>query len=74
LAESGGRTLQQYRIADRSLEADISWLKNLPLFYENDHVLVSHAGVTDTPNPFSEMNSYGVLWKQVPLKNMARCR
>jgi serine/threonine protein phosphatase 1 len=72
LNQGGRETLQQYKITGRSMEGDIPWFKNLPLIYENDHVMVSHAGVTATPNPFSELNSYGVLWNRVPLKNIGK--
>ncbi|MFN4770149.1 MAG: metallophosphoesterase family protein [Candidatus Kapaibacterium sp.] len=72
LNQGGRETLQQYKITGRSMEGDIPWFKNLPLFYENEHVMISHAGVTSTPNPFSELNSYGVLWNRVPLKNIGK--
>ena len=72
LNQGGRETLHQYRIANRSLEADLVWLKSLPLSYENENVLITHAGVTDTPNPYSEFNSYGVLWNRVQLKNIGK--
>ena len=72
LSQGGRETLHQYKLSDRSLAEDIAWMDSLPLLYENDHVLITHAGVANTPDPFSEMNSHGVLWNRIPLKNIGK--
>ncbi len=67
--EWGGReTLHQYRSLHPSwLAPHTAWLAGRPLFWENDHVLISHAGHADTPLPFDPENPDGVLWRRGPL-------
>ena len=45
------------------------WLSNLPLGWENDDILVTHAGVAKSCiNPFSAESKSGVLYNKGPLK------
>lgn len=49
------------------------WINELPLVWENKHVLISHAGIADQAEfPFEEGNELGVLWNRTPLKNIGR--
>ncbi|PJJ61148.1 metallophosphoesterase family protein [Hymenobacter chitinivorans] len=69
----GGRyTLHQYSRHKELLAAHLSWLQQRPLFWENDAVLVSHAGLADTPNPLDEDNPDGILWRRGPLRNIGK--
>lgn len=66
----GGRgTLLQYQRHREWLAPHAAWLAARPLFWENEHVLFSHAGVTNVPDPFDPDNSDGVLWCRRPLRN-----
>lgn len=67
--EWGGReTLHQYRALHPSwLGPHAAWLAARPIFWENDHVLISHAGCADTPRPLDPENPDGALWRRGPL-------
>ncbi len=67
--EWGGReTLHQYRSLHPSwLAPHTAWLATRPILWENDHVLISHAGRADTPLPFDPENPDGALWRRGPL-------
>jgi serine/threonine protein phosphatase 1 len=66
----GGRgTLLQYQAHHNWLAPHAAWLAERPLFWQNEHVLFSHAGVADVPDPFDPNNSDGVLWCRDPLRN-----
>ena len=66
----GNKTYVQYKEAKRSLYQDVVWFMNLPLKWENEHIHISHAGVSFTNNPYEENNSDGVLWTKNKLKNI----
>ncbi|WP_210517237.1 metallophosphoesterase family protein [Hymenobacter terricola] len=67
----GGRsTTDQYKLRPKLLAQHLPWLAARPLFWQNDYVLVSHAGLADIPldvalNPDS---SDGILWRRGPLR------
>jgi len=49
------------------------WLKKLPLKWENDHLLISHAGVgKKVKKPFKRKNSDGVVFNKGPLKDVGK--
>jgi serine/threonine protein phosphatase 1 len=69
----GGRsTLWQYQHYPALLAPHLAWLSQRPLFWQNDHLLISHAGFADTPDPLDEDNFSGVLWRRGPLRHMGR--
>jgi serine/threonine protein phosphatase 1 len=69
----GGRyTINQYSHHKELLARHLLWLSQRPLFWENDHVFVSHAGLADTPNPLDEDNPDGILWRRGPLRNIGK--
>lgn len=69
----GGRaTVQQYQGRAALLQTHLAWLARRPLVWENDYVLISHAGVADTPTPFDPANPDGVLWRRGTLRNIGR--
>jgi serine/threonine protein phosphatase 1 len=66
----GGRaTLQQYQRHQLLLAKHAVWLRHRPLFWQNDHLLFSHAGFADVANPLDPTSSEGVLWRRGPLRN-----
>jgi serine/threonine protein phosphatase 1 len=66
----GGRaTLQQYQAHRQLLAPHAAWLSERPLCWQNDHVLFSHAGFANVPNPLDPTNGEGVLWRRGPLRN-----
>ncbi|MCC5938367.1 MAG: metallophosphoesterase [Lunatimonas sp.] len=70
---NGGReTLSSF--ADAGLEAHewLEWLSGRELFWQNDAVFVSHAGISHTNDPFVEENRHGVLWNRGALKDLGK--
>ncbi len=70
LEQGGADTIEQYRLAGRNINDDLEWLKIRPLTLESTTVMVSHAGITETPDPLRENNSRGVLWNRTSLKRL----
>lgn len=69
----GGReTVQQYQARHSWLQPHLAWVAQRPLFWENDHVLVSHAGFADVAEPLDPENMDGVLWRRGPLQNVGK--
>ncbi|UPL47848.1 metallophosphoesterase [Hymenobacter sublimis] len=69
----GGRaTVQQYQGRRELLHQHLAWLQQRPFTWENDHLLISHAGFADTPTPLDPEDMDGVLWRRGPLRNMGR--
>lgn len=67
----GGRsTMLQYSAQRELQEPHVAWLAERPLFWKNEHVLVSHAGVAKVLAPLSEDNPDGILWRRGPLLNL----
>ncbi|TCP29918.1 serine/threonine protein phosphatase 1 [Scopulibacillus darangshiensis] len=71
LRQGGEDTLAEYQKSERSIENDVSWFQRLPLLWENEDVLVTHAGISHhASNPFDEDDSSSVLWNRGKLKNI----
>ncbi len=66
---TGKPLVYQLESAGISLKKTQAWLQEKPLFWKNDHLLVSHAGVgKQVDNPFNDSNKEGVLYQRGPLK------
>jgi len=63
---------KQYDYYDRELEVDVRWFNQLPLYWTNDAIFVSHAGVSMTGDPFDLANPSNVLYNRSPLKNIGK--
>jgi serine/threonine protein phosphatase 1 len=73
LRQCGNDTLKQYKKINRDCKSDVSWFSELPLNWENKHIFISHAGISElTENPFDENDEFGVLWNRSPLKNIGK--
>lgn len=68
--KSGERTFSQYLIHNRLVDKDAEWFSNFPLYYETPHLLISHAGVCDTDDPFNAENEDGVVWHRNKIKRL----
>ncbi|WP_375419251.1 metallophosphoesterase [uncultured Hymenobacter sp.] len=67
----GGRTtMLQYDTRRELRQTHLAWLAERPLFWKNEHVLVSHAGIAKVPEPLNEDNPDGILWRRGPLLNL----
>jgi serine/threonine protein phosphatase 1 len=72
LHNGGKETLAQFEGKKEELNLYVRWVKTLPLYWENNHVFVSHAGVSGIGESFEPDNPYGVLWNRHPLKNLGK--
>lgn len=70
LAWGGQSTVSQYKMHQTLLVQHLPWLENRPLLWQNEHVLVSHAGITTSPYAFDSDSSDGLLWARSPLKRL----
>lgn len=69
--KSGGRsTAEQYQHQPKLLAQHLPWLQQRPLFWQNDHVLVSHAGISNSANALDPNSADGLLWARGPLKRL----
>ncbi|SFP72255.1 metallophosphoesterase family protein [Hymenobacter arizonensis] len=67
----GGRsTLEQYKCQPKKLALHLPWLAERPLHWQNDHLLVSHAGLADSPHANDPTHPDGLLWRRGPLKKL----
>jgi serine/threonine protein phosphatase 1 len=69
LYNGGKETLRQFKDAGIDPDNYSTWLTDLPLVWENEHVQVSHAGFSGIGDPFDMDNDSGILWNRKPLIN-----
>lgn len=51
----------------------LKWVSKMPLSWQNDDILITHAGVAaNTNTPYQESNIRGVLFNRSPLKNLGK--
>jgi serine/threonine protein phosphatase 1 len=73
LRQRGYKTIESFLSVGLSLKEVSAWMKRLPLFWGNEHVFVSHAGVSKSvDNPFDPHDPNGVLWTRQTLKNIGK--
>ena len=72
LGWGGQHTLAHYQRHRAWLPEHAAWLSQRLLFWSNNHLVFSHAGFADTPNPLDPTNEDGVLWRRGPLRRMGR--
>ncbi len=72
-------TMSQYYADSELLQrlaGDMAWLRKRPLFWENDHVFVSHAGIAERWNTVKEAliadHEENILWTRSTLKNIGK--
>ena len=67
----GGRgTMFQYRTRPALLAQHLAWLSQRPLLWQNEHVLVSHAGISASPDAYDPESTDGLLWARGPLRRL----
>jgi len=73
LRQCGKETLRQYENNKFSIEEDINWFSKMPLYWSNEKIFVSHAGIAkDCINPFNETDEQSVIWNRSELKNIGK--
>lgn len=67
--QMGDETVAQYKKAGFKIEKDAKWFMDLPLIWQNEKFIISHAGISKfTENPFDKNDTQGVLWTRSELK------
>jgi serine/threonine protein phosphatase 1 len=72
LNQCGQKTLDNFKLNNINLQEVVNWFKNMPLKFETNHFIITHAGITETDTPFDENNDDGVLWNRKELKNVGK--
>jgi serine/threonine protein phosphatase 1 len=73
LRQCGEETIRQYESSGFDLEEDIKWFSQMPLYWSNEKVFVSHAGIANNcEDPLDELNPRGVLWNRDELKDIGK--
>lgn len=73
LRQCGKETMKQYEISEVDLKEHINWFSKMPLYWSNERVFVSHAGVAENClTPFDESDSQSVIWNRESLKNIGK--
>jgi serine/threonine protein phosphatase 1 len=73
LRQRGHQTLESFLRIRLSLSDTACWMKNLPLFWENEHIFVSHAGVSNSSmTPFDVDHPTGILWNRQSIRNLGK--
>jgi serine/threonine protein phosphatase 1 len=73
LRQRGSKTLESFARVKLSVVRTASWMKSLPLSWENDRIFISHAGLSrNSKNPFDPNAQDGVVWTRQPLKNLGK--
>jgi serine/threonine protein phosphatase 1 len=69
----GADTLLQFEKEGVDPKFYLKWLENLPLYWENESVLISHAGVSEKVNDSNYLeDQHGLLWNRDPLRNLGK--
>lgn len=70
LFNGGQQTLHQFETLDTDPDNFSTWLTSLPLFWENDAIMISHAGFSGIGLAEDPNNTHGLLWNRKPLINI----
>ncbi|APY09545.1 serine/threonine protein phosphatase [Winogradskyella sp. J14-2] len=72
IEQCGQKTINEFKKQKIDIEETSSWFMNLPLKFETNNILVTHAGISESNNPYNENNMHGVLWNRKELKNIGK--
>ena len=71
--EFGLETVRQYKDGGFRIKNDLKWLNELPLVWQNEKFVISHAGIAkNVANPFDKTDKDSVLWTRNTLKNISK--
>lgn len=72
ITQGGHATLHNLKENHLSIETAIQWFHTMPLVFENEFLLVSHAGFSDSPDPLDEPHDDSILWNRKGLVNKGK--
>jgi serine/threonine protein phosphatase 1 len=68
----GKKVLWQYMLEDQSPEKDGAWMRALLPYWENEYMMISHAGISHSPFAMDENSNSGLLWHRLEIKNIGK--
>ncbi len=68
----GKKVLWDYVLNERNFEEDAEWMKTLRTHWENEHVMISHAGISVSPFAMDPDHYSGLLWHRLGIKNIGK--
>lgn len=68
--QCGEKTLEDFNRNNLDYQEIRNWFASLPLKHETENILITHAGITETEDPYFEDSEDSVLWTRKELKNM----
>jgi serine/threonine protein phosphatase 1 len=72
IRQGGLKTLTDFIDKNISLPELSEWIQKMPLRFETETLLVTHAGVADNVHAFEENHNDSVLWNRKPLQNIGK--
>lgn len=70
--QGGEKTLADFERYELKKELLLPWLRQLPLKFETENILVTHAGISATEDPYNEEHEDSVLWNRKPILNIRK--
>ncbi len=71
--QCGEETLRQYKERGFNPKEHVEWFSELPLYWENENLFISHAGVaTLEDSAFDENSEISVIWNRDQLENIGK--
>ncbi|MGG5210150.1 metallophosphoesterase family protein [Chryseobacterium sp. MIQD13] len=70
--QCGEKTLHDFDQNNIDHKKIRNWFKSLSLKYETDFLMITHAGISETDNPYNEDHDDSVLWNRKSLKNIGK--
>lgn len=68
--QGGEETLQNFKENKLDFKKVYDWFKSLPLKHETETLMLTHAGITETEDPYLQDHDDSVLWNRKTLKNI----
>jgi serine/threonine protein phosphatase 1 len=72
LSQCGQKTIDDFELHKINQKEIFNWFNIMPLKFETNHFVITHAGIAKTEKPFDENNIDGVLWNRNELKNIGK--
>lgn len=67
----GAEVIEQYKKAGLRIKNDAKWFDELPLIWQNEKFIISHAGISNNiANPLDKSDRDSVLWTRSILKKI----
>lgn len=73
LWQCGSNTIMDYKEKGYDPLKDLAWFKTLPLYFENEHIFVSHAGIAEAAkDPYDLRGANSIIWNRSKKRNIGK--